>query len=110
MAEGIESLAGCVFVQEVEAPALAVLIPVMVRTCSRMEFGSHQCRNKNFNCKWHSLICAVAYRSLHKSRASGCKLLPKFMLPLLCALRTVFWKVSVRLRSSNRGVPFANRN
>ena len=33
MAEGIESLAGCVFVQEVEAPALAVLIPVMVRRC-----------------------------------------------------------------------------
>ena len=31
MAEGIESLAGCVFVQEVEAPALAVLIPVLVR-------------------------------------------------------------------------------
>ena len=29
--DGVESLAGCVFVQEVEAPALAVLIPVLVR-------------------------------------------------------------------------------
>ena len=31
MAESIESLSSCVFVQEVEAPALAVLIPVLVR-------------------------------------------------------------------------------
>ena len=42
MAEGIESLAGCVFVQEVEAPALAVLIPVMVPTCLGTEFGSYK--------------------------------------------------------------------
>merc|ERR1719498_1672877 len=27
--EGVESLAGCVFVQEVEAPAIAVLLPVL---------------------------------------------------------------------------------
>merc|ERR1712022_55994 len=31
MAESIESLSSCVFVQEVEAPSLAVLIPVLVR-------------------------------------------------------------------------------
>merc|ERR1719274_74368 len=29
--EGVESLAGCVFVQEVEAPAIAVLLPVLIR-------------------------------------------------------------------------------
>jgi elongation factor 3 len=31
MPETVEALAGCVFVQEVEAPALAVLLPVLVR-------------------------------------------------------------------------------
>jgi len=31
MPEAVESLAGCVFVQEVEAPALAVITPVLVR-------------------------------------------------------------------------------
>ena len=45
MSESIESLSSCVFVQEVEAPALAVLIPVLVRVqiiseCKRGKFPS----------------------------------------------------------------------
>jgi len=45
MPEAVEALAGCVFVQEVEAPALAVLTPVLLRglNCDRVDVKRKCC-------------------------------------------------------------------